>query len=47
MESYSLNKVRDLEYFLDVGVVGEDFNAEVMIEAKQKVSFVDLCLINR
>lgn len=46
MESYCLNKVRDLEYFLDVRVVGEDLNTEVVIEAQQKVSFVDFCLID-
>lgn len=47
VESYGFNKVRDLEYFLNVWVVGEDLDAEVMIEAEQKISFVDLCLINR
>lgn len=46
VESDRLYEVRHTEDFLDVGVVGEDFDAEVMIEAEQKVSFVDLGLIN-
>lgn len=46
VESYCLDEVRHAEGFLDVGVVGEDFDVEVMIEAEQEVAFVDFGLID-
>lgn len=46
VESYGLDEVGNTEGFLDVGIVGEDLYAEVVIKAEEEVAFVYLGLIN-
>jgi hypothetical protein len=47
MKLNAKDKIIDLEYLLYVGIIGNELQIEMLIEAQHKVALVDFTLVNR